>query len=68
MTKCHFYVNSATIAKPRNYHMAAARPVPKRRLPCRDDGVGLQLRGQNIVVGNVDLTNCSVRSELGFDV
>ncbi len=27
------------------FHMAAAQPVPKRRLPCRNDGVGLQLRG-----------------------
>jgi hypothetical protein len=30
---------------PQLKHMAAAQPLPKRRLPCRNDGVGLQLRG-----------------------
>ena len=44
--------------------MAAAQPLPKRRLPCRDDGVGLQLRGH--VCGPDRIAH--VRSELGFNV
>jgi hypothetical protein len=49
---------------PRNFNLAAAQPVPKRRLPYRNDGIGLQLRGH--VCGPDRIAH--VRSELGFDV
>src|SRR5665647_3286659 len=44
--------------------MAAAQPLPKRRLR----PTGMKELASNCGDTNVDLTNCSVRSELGFDV
>lgn len=50
--------------QPRNFHMAAAQPLPKRRLRL----TGMTELASNCGDTYVDLTNCSVRSELGFDV
>jgi hypothetical protein len=44
--------------------MAAAQPLPKRRLRL----TGMTELASNCGDKHVDLTNCSVRSELGFDV
>jgi hypothetical protein len=55
-----------SLLAPQFSHGGGSTPTETAITPCRNDGVGLQLRGQKI--GNVDLTNCSVRSELGFDV
>jgi hypothetical protein len=44
--------------------MAAAQPLPKRRLRL----AGMTELASNCGDKHVDLTNCSVRSELGFDV
>ena len=44
--------------------MAAAQPLPKRRLRL----AGMTELASSCGDKHVDLTNCSVRSELGFDV
>jgi len=61
---CYILSNSATIAKPRNYHIAAAQPVLKRRIRL----TGMMVLASNCGDINVDLINCSIRSELGFDI
>jgi hypothetical protein len=47
--------------------MAAAQPLPKRRFRLAGMTELASNCGDKKIV-NVDLTNCSVRSELGFDV
>jgi hypothetical protein len=49
---------------PQLTHMAAAQPVPKRRIRL----TGMMGLASNCGDMYVDLINCSVRSELGFDV